>query len=81
MHFAVDVVPTEKFAQWLTATRSAGPVLDAQSYAALAKPRQAVAPFTYRAVAPGLFTGIVNSEMQPTESSELICRDAQRAER
>ena len=37
------------------------PVLDAQSYAALAKPSQAVTPFTYRAVAPDLFDGIMSN--------------------
>jgi cytochrome o ubiquinol oxidase subunit 2 len=61
MYFAVDVVPDEKFAQWLSATRSAGPVLDAQSYSALAKPSQAIAPFTYRAAAPGLFNTILSA--------------------
>ena len=37
MYFNVDAVPAEKFAQWVAATRTAGPVLDAQSYAALAE--------------------------------------------
>src|SRR6266436_3998071 len=36
MRFNVDAVPAEKFAQWVDAARSAGPVLDAQSYADLA---------------------------------------------
>ena len=61
MYFAVDAVTDERFAQWLSATRSSGPVLDAQSYSALAKPSQAVAPFTYRAVAPGLFKTILSA--------------------
>ena len=52
MYFNVDAVPAERFAQWVAATRTTGPVLDAQAYADLAKPSQAVAPFTYRAVAP-----------------------------
>src|SRR5215471_5340386 len=38
MYFNVNAVPEENFAQWLSATRNAGPVLDAQSYAELAKP-------------------------------------------
>ena len=50
MRFSVDAVPAEQFAQWVAATRGAGPVLDAQAYADLVKPSQAVAPFTYRAV-------------------------------
>ncbi|HEY4404423.1 MAG TPA: COX aromatic rich motif-containing protein, partial [Xanthobacteraceae bacterium] len=61
MHFAVDAVPAEQFPQWLSATRSAGPVLDAQSYSALAKPSQAVAPFTYRAATPDLFNTILSA--------------------
>jgi cytochrome o ubiquinol oxidase subunit II len=61
MYFAVDAVPDEKFAQWLGATRSAGPVLDAQSYSALVKPSQAIAPFTYRAAAPDLFSTILSA--------------------
>ena len=48
MRFTVDAVPAEQFAQWVTAARNSGPVLDAATYADLAKPSQAVAPFTYR---------------------------------
>src|ERR1700751_5584692 len=51
MHFSVDAVPPEAFAQWIDEARSAGPMLDAGTYAALAKPSSAVAPFTYRSVA------------------------------
>jgi cytochrome o ubiquinol oxidase subunit 2 len=70
MHFDVHAVPAEKFAEWVAATRVTGPTLDAQSYAELAKPSQAVAPFTYRAVAPDLFTGISNTAMQ---SGDPLC--------
>ena len=44
MYFKVDAVPAERFAQWVAGTRTAGPALDAQTYADLAKPSQAVAP-------------------------------------
>jgi cytochrome o ubiquinol oxidase subunit 2 len=71
MHFDVDAVPDEKFAQWLDAARSAGPELDAKTYADLAKPSAAVAPFTYRSVAPGLFDSILVSEVQ---SDDAMCR-------
>src|SRR6202790_5002490 len=64
MHFDADAVTDEKFAQWLDSVRSAGPELDAKSYADLAKPSAAVTPFTYRSVAPGLFDSILASEMQ-----------------
>jgi cytochrome o ubiquinol oxidase subunit II len=71
MHFNVDAVPAEKFAQWVDLARSAGPELDAKTYADLAKPSGAVTPFTYRAVAPDLFGSILVSEMQ---SDDAMCR-------
>jgi cytochrome o ubiquinol oxidase subunit II len=71
MHFNVDAVPAEKFAQWVDLARSAGPELNAKTYADLAKPSGAVAPFTYRAVAPDLFSSIMLSEMQ---SDDAMCR-------
>jgi cytochrome o ubiquinol oxidase subunit II len=81
MRFNVDAVPAEGFAQWVAATRSAGPVLDAQAYADLAKPSKAVAPFTYRAIGPNLFSGILNGGMQPADPSQLTHPASQRAER
>ena len=61
MRFAVEAVPAAQFAPWVAATRGTGPVLDAETYADLAKPSEAVAPFTYRAVAPDLFSAILKS--------------------
>jgi cytochrome o ubiquinol oxidase subunit 2 len=81
MHFTVDAVPAEKFEEWVTATRSTGPVLDAQTYGELVKPSQAVAPFTYRAVAPDLFSGIVSSVSKPGGSSSSTYPTSQRAEK
>jgi len=81
MRFTVDAVPTETFAQWVDAVRGAGPVLDAQAYEELVKPSQAVAPFTYRAVAPSLFTGILSSGMQPDDALCLTYPASQRAEK
>jgi cytochrome o ubiquinol oxidase subunit II len=71
MRFIVNAVPAEAFSQWVDAARSAGPVLDAQAYADLAKPSKAVAPFTYRAVAPDLFNRIVGSGMQSDDPSRF----------
>ena len=71
MRFNVEAMPAESFAQWVDATRKTGPVLDAPAYTDLAKPSQAVAPFTYRAVTPHLFTSILNSE---TQSDDALCR-------
>ena len=69
MHFTVDAVPAETFGEWVTATRGTGPVLDAQTFGDLVKPSKAVAPFTYRAVAPDLFNGIVSSPTKPQATS------------
>ena len=81
MHFDVEAVPAEKFSEWVDTTRSAGPELYWKTYADLAKPSAAVAPFTYRSVAPGLFEKILVSE---TQSDNAICRGyptSMRAER
>ena len=64
MHFNVDAIPSDQFAQWVDLARRAGPELNAKTYADLARPSGAVAPFTYRAVATGLFNRILVPEMQ-----------------
>jgi cytochrome o ubiquinol oxidase subunit II len=71
MHFDAEAVTNEKFAQWIDTARSSGPELNATTYADLAKPTAAVAPFTYRSVAPGLFENILVSEVQ---SGDAMCR-------
>jgi cytochrome o ubiquinol oxidase subunit 2 len=81
MYFNVSAVPAEKFAQWLAETRSSGPALDAQSYAELAKPSQAVAPFTYRAVTPDLFNGILRTAIKSDDPLCLTHPASQRAEK
>jgi cytochrome o ubiquinol oxidase subunit II len=82
MRFAVDAVSSDKFAQWVSQAREAGPMLDTRSYKDLTKPSQAVAPFTYRAVAADLFSGIVNTASAMDDPSQLICStSSQRAER
>ena len=81
MRFDANAVTNEKFAQWVDSVRSAGPLLDAQAYADLVKPSKMVAPFTYRAVAPNLFSSIVNAGMCMQGSSPSICSTSQRAER
>jgi len=81
MHFDVEALPAESFAQWVDATRSAGPLLDAQAYAELTKPSSAVAPFTYRSVAADLFNGILISGISPSDPSRLTHQTSQRAEK
>jgi cytochrome o ubiquinol oxidase subunit II len=80
MRFTVDAVSNDKFAQWVSQAREAGPVLDTQSYKDLAKPSKAIAPFTYRAVAADLFSGVVNTASIAGDPSQLICSTSQRAE-
>jgi cytochrome o ubiquinol oxidase subunit 2 len=81
MHFNVDAVPAEQFTQWVSTSHDHGPTLDAPAYAELAKPSQAVAPFTYRAVATNLFTGILQSGMSSEDFPQFACSTSQRAEK
>jgi cytochrome o ubiquinol oxidase subunit 2 len=74
-------VTPDSFAQWAASTRSAGPVLDTQAYAALVKPSKAVAPFTYRSVANDLFANIQSAAMQPAEGLCVAYPKSMRAER
>jgi len=74
-------VTSERFAQWLDTVRSAGPELDAKTFADLAKPSAAVAPFTYRSVAQGLFDRILAAEMQPDDATCRNCSTLMRAEK
>jgi cytochrome o ubiquinol oxidase subunit 2 len=80
MRFTVDAVSNDKFAQWVSQAREAGPLLDTQSYKDLAKPSKAIAPFTYRAVAADLFSGVVNTASIAGDPSQLICSTSQRVE-
>jgi cytochrome o ubiquinol oxidase subunit 2 len=80
MRFAVDAVPATSFAQWVNATRDAGPVLDAQALADLARPSQAIAPFTYRDVVQDLFNRILSFAAQPNDPSKLAYQVSQGTE-
>ena len=81
MHFNVEAVPPERFAQWLASTRSAGPILDARAYADLLKPSSAVVPFTYRSIAPGLFNSVMSTASQSGSGLCVTYPDSMRAER
>jgi cytochrome o ubiquinol oxidase subunit 2 len=70
MHFTADAVPAEQFTQWVAAARNTGTALNAQTYSDLAKPSKAVQPFTYRDVAPDLFSSILNSDMPTHPASQ-----------
>jgi cytochrome o ubiquinol oxidase subunit II len=81
MRFPVEAVSSESFSQWVTTARGAGPVLDGRAYADLAKPSQAVAPFTYRDVSPDLFNQILSFAAQPKDPSRLSYQTSQRVEK
>ena len=81
MRFTVDAVTDDGFAQWVRQARETGSALDKETYADLVKPSKAIAPFTYRAVAPDLFGSIVDADMGMQGSSLSICSTSQRAER
>ena len=65
MKFDLHAVPAADFAAWARRTQAAGPVLDAAAYAALSRQSSDVAPFTYRAVTPGLFDDILRLALPP----------------
>jgi cytochrome o ubiquinol oxidase subunit 2 len=71
MYFNVEAVAPEQFSEWVDTARNAGVGLNAATYAELAKPSASVAPFTYRAVAAGLFDSIRVSGLQ---SDDAMCR-------
>jgi cytochrome o ubiquinol oxidase subunit II len=84
MHFNVDAVTPEQFAEWAASARKAGPLLDAQAYAELVKPSKAVVPFTYRSIAPDLFNSINSSKSAGLQPSGGVCvpyANSMRAER
>ncbi|WGD53144.1 ubiquinol oxidase subunit II [Bradyrhizobium sp. CB1650] len=81
MVFKVDAVAPDSFAQWAASTRNAGPVLDAQTYAALVRPSRAVAPFTYRSVTNGLFANILSAATEPAAGLCVAYPKSMRAER
>ncbi|HTR07031.1 MAG TPA: ubiquinol oxidase subunit II [Paraburkholderia sp.] len=81
MRFDVDAVSAEQFAQWIAQARSSGAVLDAATYADLAKPSKAVAPSTYGAVAPKLFHNIANPPSAMNVTAQLACSAPQRSEK
>jgi cytochrome o ubiquinol oxidase subunit 2 len=70
MHFTVDAVSPDKFAEWVNATRGKGAALDPQSFAELAKPSEAVAASTYGTVTQDLFQAIVHPNVPPVAPAQ-----------
>jgi cytochrome o ubiquinol oxidase subunit 2 len=65
MQFLVHVVSPDEFKTWVDSARRAGPVLNSAAYTDLAKQSTNVAPFTYRAVEPGLYDMVVTQQLPP----------------
>ncbi|HEY2558313.1 MAG TPA: ubiquinol oxidase subunit II [Caldimonas sp.] len=65
MHFPVRAVSGDEFAAWVKSTRGVGPTLDAANYAALARQSANLAPSTFGAVTPELFTQVVRQDLAP----------------
>jgi len=65
MNFTVRSLPPPLFAAWAARTRSSGPSLDAKAYLQLSRQSENVKPYTYRAVAPGLFQALISGRLPP----------------
>jgi len=65
MHFAVRAVVPNEFATWVKATRGTGPTLDGTAYTALARQSANLPPSTFGAVAPQLFSQVVEHVLAP----------------
>ncbi|HEU0067275.1 MAG TPA: ubiquinol oxidase subunit II [Sphingomonas sp.] len=61
MAFATDAMTPADFAGWVARAKGGGPVLDAGGYRVLLRESERVRPYTYRAVAPGLFDAVVRA--------------------
>ena len=67
MHFDTDAVSAGQFARWVSAARTAGPMLDDAAYRELLRQSSNVPPHTYRSVRTGLFQDIVLERLPPGE--------------
>jgi cytochrome o ubiquinol oxidase subunit 2 len=65
MRFDAVVLPPAQFAQWLAGVRSGPATLDANGYAALAKPGVAASAAAFGQVEPGLFQAILAASTKP----------------
>lgn len=65
MHFEVKALDAPGFNAWVDAARKDGPVLDAASYAELAKQSIKDPPSTFRDADPALYWRIVNQDIAP----------------
>jgi cytochrome o ubiquinol oxidase subunit II len=67
MQFKVHSVAPQQFAAWARSARGSAGLLDATTYAQLAKPTSYVRPMTFGNVAPGLFEAIASGKAPAPE--------------
>lgn len=70
MHFTLDAVGKDQFADWIAATKGKGQPLAMADYGALSSPSSNVAPVTYGSVEAGLFEKIVKAQAGDTTARE-----------
>jgi cytochrome o ubiquinol oxidase subunit 2 len=70
MHFDAVAEPQAQFAQWVAQARAKGPVLDRAAYRGLLAQSRPAAPYTYRAVASGLFDAVAARDLPPGEGPQ-----------
>jgi cytochrome o ubiquinol oxidase subunit 2 len=70
MSFALEAVDSGQFATWVASTKNSGGVLDDSAYRGLLRQSANLQPYTYRAVAAGLFNRIVSMQLPPGEGPQ-----------
>ncbi len=63
MKFTASALPAPAYAAWVAGVRGKGPMLDTQSYEALAQQSARVPAFTYGQVQPGLFDAVATQQL------------------
>lgn len=72
MHFDTVAVAGDRFSQWVSAQRAAGPALDDAAYRGLLRQSSNVPPYTYASVRPGLFQAIVAQQLPAGEGPPSV---------
>jgi cytochrome o ubiquinol oxidase subunit II len=71
MNFHTDAVSPEEYSQWVAAAQASGPALDETAYRELLRQSSNLTPYTYRAVAPGLFEAIASRHLPPGQGPRV----------
>lgn len=72
MHFDMEAMPPEQFADWVRDTKTSGMALDEAAYRELMKQSMAVKPYTYRTVDAGLFDAIARQQLPPGPGPNIM---------